>query len=102
MVPMTTMVWLMLISVIAASALFIALAVFLLLILKELNPIGGLGTSFLAKIRLGLRAIEVETGNIPREVTKLNAGLSAVRDGLLVVDGNLAHLAASVQRQEGR
>jgi len=99
---MTTMVWLMLISVIAASALFIALAVFLLLILKELNPIGGLGTSFLAKIRLGLRAIEVETGNIPREVTKLNAGLSAVRDGLLVVDGNLAHLAASVQRQEGR
>ena len=97
---MTTMVWLALISVIAASALFIALAVFLLLILKELNPIGGLGTSFLAKIRLGLRAIEVETGNIPREVTKLNAGLSAVRDGLVVVDGNLAQLAAAVQRQE--
>ena len=97
---MTTMVWLTLISVIAASALFIALAVFLLLILKELNPIGGLGTSFLAKIRLGLRAIEVETGNIPREVTKLNAGLSAVRDGLVVVDGNLAQLASAVQRQQ--
>lgn len=99
---MTTMVWLTLLSVIAASALFIALAVFLLLILKELNPIGGLGTSFLAKIRLGLRAIEVETGNIPRQVTKLNAGLSAVRDGLVVVDGNLANLAAAVKRQEGR
>ena len=99
---MTTMVWLTLISVLAASALFIALAVFLLLILKELNPIGGLGASFLAKIRLGLRAIEVETGHIPREVTKLNAGLSAVRDGLVVVDGNLAQLAAAVQRQEER
>lgn len=99
---MTTMVWLTLISVIAASALFIALAIFLTLILKELNPIGGLGTSFLAKIRLGLRAIEVETGNIPRQVTKLNAGLSAVRDGLVVVDGNLANLAAAVKRQEGR
>lgn len=99
---MTTMVWLTLISVIAASALFIALAVFLLLILKELNPIGGLGTSFLAKIRLGLRAIEVETSNIPREVTKLNGGLAAVRDGLVVVDGNLAQLASSIQKQEGR
>ena len=99
---MTTMVWLTLISVIAASALFIALAIFLVLILEELNPIGGLGTSFLAKIRLGLRAIEVETGNIPREVTKLNAGLSAVRDGLVVVDGNLRTLATAVQRQEGR
>ena len=99
---MTTMVWLTLLSVIAASALFIALAIFLVLILNELNPIGGTGTSFLAKIRLGLRAIEVETANIPREVTKLNAGLSAVRDGLVVVDGNLANMAAAVQRQEGR
>ena len=96
---MTTMVWLTLISVIAASALFIALAIFLNLILKELNPIGGLGTSFLAKIRLGLRAIEVETGNSPRDVTKLNAGLSAVRDGLVVVDGNLANLSTAVQKQ---
>ena len=26
----------------------------------------------------------------------------AVRDGLIVVDGNLAQLAAHVQRQEGR
>lgn len=99
---MTTMVWLTLISVVAASALFIALAVFLLLILKELNPIGGLGTSFLAKIRLGLRAIEVETSHIPKEVTKLNAGLSGIRDGLVVVDGNLGQLAAAIQRQEGR
>ncbi len=99
---MTVMVWLTLISVIAASALFIALAVFLVLILEELNAIGGVGTSFLAKIRLGLRAIEVETGHIPKEVTKLNAGLSAVRDGLIVVDGNLAQLATHIHRQEGR
>ena len=99
---MTTMVWLTLISVVAVSALFIALAAFLVLILNELNMIGGIGTSFLAKIRLGLRAIEVETANIPREVTRLNAGLSAVRDGLAVVDGNLGQLVSSVQRQEGR
>lgn len=99
---MNTMVLLTLISVIAASALFIALAIFLTLILRELEPTGRTGVSFLAKIRMGLRAIEMETANIPREVTKLNAGLSGVRDGLIVVDGNLGRLASSVIAQEGR
>lgn len=99
---MNTMVLLTLISVIAASALFIALAVFLVLILRELEPTGKSGVSFLAKIRMGLRAIEIETGHIPKEVTKLNAGLSAVRDGLVVVDGNLARLTAAVLKQEAR
>ena len=99
---MNTMVLLTLISVIAASALFIALALFLTLILRELEPTGRTGVSFLAKIRMGLRAIEIETGHIPKEVTKLNAGLSAVRDGLVVVDGNLARLTAAVLKQEAR
>lgn len=99
---MNTMVLLTLISVVAASALFIALAVFLVLILRELEPTGKTGVSFLAKIRMGLRAIEVETGHIPKEVTKLNAGLSAVRDGLVVVDGNLARLTSAVLKQEAR
>ena len=99
---MNTMVLLTLVSVIAASALFIALAVFLSLILRELEPTGGSGVSFLAKIRMGLRAIEVETGHIPKEVTRLNGGLSAVRDGLVVVDGNLARLTTAVLKQEGR
>lgn len=99
---MNTMVLLTLISVIAASALFIALALFLVLILRELEPTGRTGVSFLAKIRMGLRAIEIETGHIPKEVTKLNAGLSAVRDGLVVVDGNLARLTSAVLKQEAR
>ena len=99
---MNTMVLLTVISVIAASALFIALAIFLVLILRELEPTGRTGVSFLAKIRMGLRAIEIETGHIPKEVTRLNAGLSGVRDGLVVVDGNLARLAASVIQQEAR
>lgn len=99
---MNTMVLLMLVSVLAASALFIALAVFLTLILRELSATGATGVSYLAKIRMGLRAIEIETGYIPKEVTKLNAGLSAVRDGLVVVDGNLARLITAVLKQEGR
>ena len=72
---MTPTVWLTLISVVAASALFIALAVFLVLILRELTPTGGTPTSFLGKIRLGLRAIEIETSN--------NIGEHSVQKNLL-------------------
>ncbi|MCA1559977.1 MAG: hypothetical protein LC804_06835 [Acidobacteria bacterium] len=97
---MNTVVWLMIASVVAASTLFMALAVFLILILRELGPTGETGRSFLAKIRLGLRAIEIETGHIPKEVTKLNSGLAAIRDGLGAVDANLGRLAAGIQRQE--
>jgi hypothetical protein len=99
---MTAMAWLALISVIAASALFIALAIFLTLILNQLRPTGGSPVSYLGKIRMGLRAIEIETGNIPEEVTKLNAGLAAIRDGLSAVDGHLTRLGAAIGRQEGR
>ena len=99
---MSAMVWLTLASVVAVAALFIALAVFLVLILRELEPTGGRTTSFLAKIRLGLRAIEIETGYIPTEVTKLNGGLKQIAGGLTVVDANLARLAVGLQRQEGR
>ena len=99
---MSAMAWLTLASVVAVAALFIALAVFLVLILRELEPTGGTTTSFLAKIRLGLRAIEIETGYIPTEVTKLNGGLEQIAGGLTVVDGNLARLAAGLQRQEER
>ncbi len=99
---MTAIEWLTLASVLAASALFIALAVFLNLILAQLEPTGGTPTSFLGKIRLGLRAIEIETGNIPGQVPRLNQGLTQIAGGLGVVDGNLAQLAAALQRQEGR
>jgi hypothetical protein len=99
---MTVMAWLAVLSVAAVAALFGALALFLILILRELGPTGGPPTSFLAKIRLGLRAIEIETGHLPVEVAKLNGGLAAIRDGLVVVDGNLARLGAAVRRQEER
>ena len=99
---MTATVWLTLASVVAASALFIALAIFLVLILRELEPTGGSSTSFLAKIRLGLRAIEIETGHIPGEVPKLNEGLGQIANGLDIVDRNLGQLAVALQRQETR
>ena len=95
-----------LISVFAASALFIALALFLFAITGTLEAIGGetkgygAKASFLAQIRFGVRAIETQTGAIAPQVTRLNVTLTSVRDGLIAVDNNLAALITAVSRQE--
>ena len=102
---MNTFTLLMLLSVVGASALFIALGLFLNAICTQLEKIGGeekgygVRASYLSKIRLGVRAIETQTGMIPTQVTKLNATLTAVRDGLIVVDDNLAGVIAAVSKQ---
>ena len=102
---MSAFTFLMLLSVLAASALFIALALFLFAITSELEKIGGeekgygVRASFLSKIRVGVRAIETETGMIPSQVTALNATLTSVRDGLIVVDDNLGGVIAAVSAQ---
>ena len=94
-----------LLSVVGAAALFIALALFLFAITGQLERIGGeekgygVKASYLSKIRMGVRAIETETGMIAPQVTLLNDTLSKVRDGLVVVDGNLAGVIAGVSRQ---
>lgn len=103
---MNTWVLLTLISVVGAAALFVALAVYLFLIIRELEAIGGerpvYGTpsSFLSKIRMGVRAIEVETGGLVPQVTRLNAGLSQIRGGLKAIDANVAGVIAAVTRQQ--
>lgn len=95
-----------LISLVAASALFVALALFLNAITTELEKIGGeekgygVRASFLSKIRVGVRAIEVQTGAIAPQVTRLNGTLTQVRDGLVVIDNNLAGVIQAVVRQE--
>jgi hypothetical protein len=102
---MNVMVLLAVLSVVGAAALFVALALFLRAIDGELETIGGPATrfvapaNFLAKIRLGVRAIERQTDDLAPQVTRLNGGLSAIRDGLRAIDGNLAMLIASVSKQ---
>ncbi len=103
---MNTFTLLMTLSVVGAAALFIALALFLISIITQLELIGGeeksygSKASFLSKIRLGVRAIEVETGMIPTQVTQLNTTLTSVRDGLIAVDANLAGVITAVSKQE--
>ncbi|MBA3341465.1 MAG: hypothetical protein H0T48_06475 [Gemmatimonadaceae bacterium] len=106
---MNTMTVLAMVSLVAAAALFIALAIFLHHIVGELERIGGvkkagygLPASFLSKIRLGVRAIEVQTGHLAPQVIALNGGLTAIRDGLGAIDGNLDGVIAAVSAQEVR
>lgn len=102
MSPFTTLA---LLSVVGAAALFIALALFLFAISDELERIGGeekgygVKSSYLSKIRFGVRAIEVQTGMIAPQVTALNATLTKVRDGLVAVDNNLAGVITAVTKQ---
>ena len=105
---MNTMVWLMLLSVLGVAGLFVALALFLRVIVRELEDIGGPATrfyrpvNFLSKIRLGVRAIEVETGHLAPQVTALNDTHGKIRDGVKAIDANLAGVIAAVQRQEAK
>jgi hypothetical protein len=105
---MHPLVWLAILSVVGVAALFVALALFLNAICRELETIGGPATRFfapvnyLSKIRLGVRAIERQTDAIVPQVTRLNAGLTAIRDGLVVADGHLASTIAAVSRQGQR
>ena len=105
---MNIFVALMTVTLIGVAALFIALALFVRAIVRELEEIGGPATRFvrpvnyLSKIRLGLRAIEVHTGYIAPQVTQLNQTLTSIRDGLRAIDGSLAGVITNVQQQEQR
>ena len=99
------MITLAVISALGVAALFIALVLFLKAICLTLENIGGPTTrfvapvNFLSKIRVGVRAIEKETDMIVPQVTKLNTALTAIRDGLRAMDGNLGGLIQAVSRQ---
>jgi len=85
----------------AALVLIVLLvvAIGLIKISTVLRSIGGTPTSFLAKLRLGLRAIQMETSHLTPQVVKLNEGLSEIAGGLQAIDKNLvATINAAVKQ----
>lgn len=89
----------------ALSALLVlvflgALAYALVKISLVLETIGGTPTSYLAKLRFGLRAIERETSHLPPAVGRINGGLKAIAGGLVALDGRLAGTIDAVKNQE--
>ena len=103
MPSITILMWL---TVAGVVTLFVALVLYVRAITRHLEAIGGPATRFyrpvnyLSKIRLGLRAIDVQTGHVAPQVTALNGALSAIRDGLRAVDDGLGGAIASIQKQE--
>lgn len=90
---------LMLLTAGAVLALVVVLAYYLIKISAVLERIGGTPTSHLARLRLGLRAIERETGHLPERVPKLNRTLGDIAEGLNVVRQHLAGTIEAVKQQ---
>lgn len=99
--------FLTILSVLVVLALFGALVYYLIQIIQALEEIGGEPNAYsseasdLAKIAFGVRAIEQQTSHLGPEVTRLNASLGEVNDGLRSIDGHLTRTIEAVGRQEG-
>jgi len=94
-------VLLTLLSILAVVLLVGALVFFLVRIISVLDRVGGKPTSYLAKIRMGVRAIEVETGHLPVQATALNEQLGQIAGGLAAVDAALVATAGAAAEQPG-
>ena len=90
---------LMLLSALVVLLLLGALAYALVKIAHVLDMIGGNPTSYLAKLRLGLRAIERETSHLPLALGNVNGGLEGIADGLGAVEAHLGGTVAALEKQ---
>ncbi len=95
------LVLLTVLSILAVLIFFGVLAAYVWQIAKTLESIGGSPDSYLAKLRLGLRAIEQESSFLPKEVVKLNEKLAGIGAGLKEVDTHLVNTIDAVARQPG-
>ncbi len=93
---------LILVTAICVLAFFLVVAFALLKIDPVLESIGGRGESYLAKLRLGLRAIERETSHLPAAAPRINEGLGALAAGLMAVDATLGEAYAALNAQDGK
>lgn len=94
------MILLTLLTAVLVLVFFIVLAYALVKISSTLESIGGTPTSYLAKLRLGLRAIQKETSHLAPNVLKINAGLKQIAGGLASVDKHLVGTIDAVVKQE--
>ncbi len=85
-------------SALATLLFFGVVAVYVLRITRTLERIGG-SDSALSQITYGVRAIEVETGGIPKQVTQLNQALTAAAGGLKAIDGTLVRIIDAAVKQ---
>ena len=90
-----------LITCLASLLLLVVVAFSLIRINIVLESIGA-GESYLAKLRLGLRAIEKETSHLPMAAPVLNKDLESIGGGLTAVDATLGEFHKALKAQERR
>jgi hypothetical protein len=90
-----------LLSALEVAALAVALIYYLFRIVTTLERIGGMGGSYLAKIRFGVRAIEKQTSHLAPEVSRLNRSLDTLAGQLETVDGKLRSSVELISRGKG-
>ena len=95
------MTFLMALSTLLVLLFLGALAYAVVKISVTLETIGGTPTSYLAKLRFGLRAIERETSHLAPAVGQINQGLTTIAGGLVAVDGHLASTIEALKKQQG-
>jgi hypothetical protein len=83
-------------------ALVGALIYFLWRIVNALEQIGGKPDSSLAKLRMGVRAIEQESSHLAPQVTQLNAGFGALAGKLNALDSKLKSIAEALAANAGK
>ena len=84
-------------------AILLLLAIVAIALVKlntVIDSIGGSGESFLAKLRLGLRAIERETSHLPAAMPVIIDDLNKINEGLSVVRNTVDNTYGSVKAQE--
>lgn len=92
-----------LLTILTAALVLITLLVVAIGLIKisgVLRSIGGTPTSFLAKLRMGLRAIEQETSHLTPQVIKLNEGLTQIASGLEAIDKHLVGTIDAAVKQD--
>jgi len=83
------------------ALIFLAVLAYALIRLNPvLESIGGTPTSYLAKLRFGLRAIEREASHLPGQANRINEQLAAVAEGLATVDQHLERTEAALEAQQ--
>lgn len=94
------MIWQMVGAGILSIGTLVVLLRLISLITASLERIGRGGHSALSKITWGVRAIEVQTGHLPTEVTQLNQGLAGLNVALGQVLSRLEATAEASGEQE--
>jgi hypothetical protein len=75
---------------------------FLRRLVFALDAIGGAPDSYSARIRFGLRAIETQTGHLPKHVGQLNEQLETLAEKTGAIDAAMGDVASALARKGGQ